>query len=66
MIGNKNFMKHYKRAQAMRRGFVLFNCDEYEIHVKSMYSYIAYAGMLESNEQVVKNALRLYVELETL
>ena len=60
---NQYALKHYRKAQNMRRGFVVYDHDEYVIHVKSMYAYIVYDGLLNSGDQKVKNALRMYAEL---
>ena len=56
----EKIIKHYKKAQAIKRGFVPFNWDEYEIHVKCAYSYIVAMGLLDSNDQTIKNTIRLY------
>lgn len=59
----ENFIKTYKQAQAIRRGFVPFDYGKYEECVKSMYAYIVSQGLLDSSDQTVKNALRMYSAL---
>lgn len=51
---------HYRKAQAIKRGFVPFNWDEYEKHVRTAYSHIVTMGLLGSNDQTIRNAIRLY------
>lgn len=60
---NENIIRHYRKAQNMKRGFVPYNHIEYEIHVKVMYFHIRYNGLMESNDQIIKNAIRMYSEL---
>lgn len=62
----EQIVKHYRKAQNIRRGLVAFDYAEYEIHIKCTYSYIVYYRLLDSNEQMIKNALRLYKELKAL
>ena len=57
------FNKHYKKAQAIRRGFVPYNHEEYEMHVRNAYAYVEYAGMLDSDDTKVCNIIKMYKEL---
>lgn len=52
--------KHYRKAQAIKRGFVPFNWSEYEMHVRTAYAHIVAMGLLNNGDQIIQNAIRLY------
>ena len=59
----ENFIKTYKQAQAIKRGFVPFDYDKYEECVRTMYAYSVSQGLLDSSDQTIRNALRMYSAL---
>lgn len=54
--------QHYRKAKAIERGFVPYDYDAYEIHVKCAYHYAKNLGLCES-DQIVKNIIRMWQSL---
>lgn len=56
----ENIMKHYNKAKNMWRGYTCMNWDEFEVRVKCMHSYVVNYGLLESDNIIIKNIIKMY------
>jgi hypothetical protein len=56
----ENIMKHYNKAKAMWRGYARMDWDEFEIRVKCMYAYARHQNLLQNDDIIIKNIIKMY------